>query len=339
MSTTQRSEIAVVVVEVDALFPLHEAERAVAEWLMDRPEVADAAEIVVTHRDATDRVLSGVRERLAEDGPGLLVCGPSATLPESARDVASWDVDVDGPTTLVAVLERIVTSVDLAPGDSALPDPAHLDGATDSAADDRGGKDVPAALLYVATVGRPRRASWWRGDSWRQELVDVVASHAAGRLVRLLALGEGIAAQSALGVAADFASGAPGWSAKQWPAAPGRIDLRQVVADLSRQLRRDVEQAAFEGVQVTSAACVLGVHEPLVGIVHLADEIAALGDRMDLLWAFPDAHGPLLPAALADARTFSAHAELAAEVARALGVGPRRLDARLRGGLPPGQPG
>lgn len=325
-----------ILVEVVADFALDDARGVVAEWLADHPEVADAAEVAVTHRDATGGLLAQAQGTLADGGPGLLLCGPYSARPEGAEAVPTWDVTIDGPTKLVAILDRIVTSVDLAAGGSAIPDERPRAAAADAEGQRVG---VPAPLLYIGTLGRPRRTSWRRTNEWRQQLVDLVASHSPDHLVRLLALADGIVGQTGLGVATEYASRAPGWSAKQWPVTAGRVDLRQIVAALGRQLQRDVEQAAFEGVQITGATCVVSVHEPLVGVVHLADDIAALGERMDLLWVVPDQQGPLLPAALEDARTFSAHPELAAEVARALGVGPRRLDARLRDAAFPGQTG
>ena len=233
--------------------------------------------------------------------------------------------------TLVAVLDDVATSVDLTPYADVRPGDAPEDV-------DAGGPDVvPARLLYVATLGRPRRAPRGAPD-WRAELLDLVTRHTHDHLVRSLTLAEGIVDQSPLAVAGTPFPRAPRSVLRAWLRETERVDLRAALADLSALLDRDLAQAAFEGVRITGAACVLAVEAPVTGINLLADDIAALAARIDLLWVLPPGSGPAgvpVPSALADAPVFRTHPELASEVARVLGVAPRRLDAQLQGAVRP----
>jgi hypothetical protein len=187
---------------------------------------------------------------------------------------------------------------------------------------------VSAELLYIATLGHVPW-SWRSSAAWRQEVVDLEAKYAGRRLVRLLALGEGIEDQSVLGIAADFASSTPGWTRKQWVGGRSRVDMRRVLLALAAQHRRDVEQAAFEGVAISRTTCVIAVGDAPMGVAQLGAELAELAGTMTLVWVSAGKRDPRLPTTVPGRRLLTWHPELGAEVGRALGVGVQRLDDRL----------
>jgi hypothetical protein len=335
MTTSDEPKVALAVVEIDSQFDLPQAQEVLSQWLLDRPEVADSVTIVLTHRDGLQPACVKACDQVLSQGVGLsvLVCGPHAHALGNDFEVVRVEVaSIVNQASLVEVLEDLTSTVSFVPG---VPSP---DMGEDKAAENSpplthlsqdAEEGITAQMLYIASLGNAHK-SRRRGRWWPQELVDIIAAHSGDRLVRLLALGDGIVGQSPLGLAGDFASGAPNWSTKRWPKSDGRLDMREALSAISAQHHRDIQQAAFEGVRVTQTTLVMNLQDAVSGVIHLRDQISDLRTRMQLVVVASDDRVLRMYEELSAGQAFTWHPELAAEVARALGVGPRSLNGRLQ---------